>query len=68
MSQDGQHDLVADLLEPLPRVVLLPAVQAVLGVTNDDARRIVEAFDEYVAQPLEANLAKMHGRDLAHRA
>lgn len=59
VSRDRQHDLVADLLEPLPRVALVPAVQAVLGVTSEDARRIVEAFDEYVAQPLEVNLARM---------
>ena len=27
----------------------------------------MEAFDEFVAQPLVANLAKLHGRDLAKR-
>lgn len=28
---------------------------------------IVEAFDAFVAKPLEANLKKLHGRDLAKR-
>jgi hypothetical protein len=28
---------------------------------------IVEAFDAFVAKPLEADLKKLHGRDLAKR-
>jgi hypothetical protein len=45
-------DLVQDLLAPLPRTALVPAVQAVLGVTWQQADQIVKAFDEFVAQPL----------------
>jgi hypothetical protein len=46
---------------------LVPAVQAVLGVTRDKAERIVEAFDQFVSRPREANLKKLSGRDLAKR-
>jgi hypothetical protein len=60
-------DLVQELLAPLPRAALVPAVQAVLGVTSHQADQIVTAFDEFVAQPLEANLKKLQGRDLAKR-
>jgi hypothetical protein len=60
-------DLVQDLLAPLPRTALVPAVQAVLGVTWRQADQIATAFDEFVAQPLEANLKKLTGRDLAKR-
>jgi hypothetical protein len=60
-------DLVQDLLSPLPRTALVPAVQAVLGVTWQQADQIAKAFDEFVAQPLEANLKKLKGRDLAKR-
>src|SRR5262245_18804428 len=67
VSDQDTSDLVADLLAPIPLAVLVPAVQAVLGVTSAQAGAIVSAFDEYVAQPLEANLEKLHGRDLAKR-
>jgi Type II restriction endonuclease EcoO109I len=60
-------DLVQDLLTPLPRIALVPAVQAILGVTEHQADEIVTAFDEFVAQPLEANFKKLKGRDLAKR-
>jgi hypothetical protein len=46
---------------------MVPAVQAVLGVTKDKAERIVDAFDEFVSTPLESNLKKLSGRDLAKR-
>jgi hypothetical protein len=39
----------------------------VLGVTRQQADAIVRAFDEFVAQPLEANLKKLNGRDIAKR-
>jgi len=45
----------------------VPAVEAALGVSRRQADAIVQAFDEYVAQPLEANLRKLRGRDLARR-
>lgn len=60
-------DLAQDLFAPLPRKVLVPAVQAVLGVTSQQADEIVRAFDEFVARPLEGNLEKLTGRDLAAR-
>lgn len=63
-----QPDLVADLLEPIPRTAVVPAVRATLGLTHAQADRIVQAFDDFVAKPLEANLRKLHGRDLAKRS
>jgi len=62
-----ETDLFADLLAPIPRVAVVPAVRAALGVTHSQADRIIQAFDDFVAKPLEANLAKMRGRDLAKR-
>lgn len=62
-----QQSLFEDLLAPIPRKAVVPAVEAVLGVTHKKADRIVQAFDDYVSQPFEANLKKLHGRDLAKR-
>jgi hypothetical protein len=37
------------------------------GVPEKVATQIVQAFDDYVARPLEANLKNLYGRDLAKR-
>jgi hypothetical protein len=66
-AADQSNDLVADLVEPLPRAALVPAVQAVLGVTRHQANAITRAFDDFVAKPLERNFAKLTARDLAKR-
>jgi hypothetical protein len=53
---------------PLPnRSALYPQVQATLGVPLATATAIVDAFDTHVATPLQANLSKKRGRDLAKR-
>ena len=49
------------------RANLESQVQAILGIDDKRAAAIVRAFDDYVAKPLEANLAKKTGRDLANR-
>jgi hypothetical protein len=67
MPLSEQADLVSDLLAPIPRTAVVPAVRAALGVSHKHADRIVQAFDDFVAKPLEANLKKLHGRDLAKR-
>jgi hypothetical protein len=67
MPLNEQADLVSDLLAPIPRTAVVPAVRAALGVSQKQADRIVQAFDDFVAKPLEANLRKLHGRDLAKR-
>src|SRR5438105_1268682 len=64
LPYDGR-DMVGDLFAPLPRAALVLPVQAVLGVTRHQAEQIVAAFDDFVAAPLEANLKKRSGRDLA---
>jgi hypothetical protein len=46
---------------------MVPGVQAILGVPRERAERIVDAFDEFVSRPLEANLQRRSGRDLAKR-
>jgi hypothetical protein len=46
---------------------LVADVQRVLSVATSDADQIVQAFDEFVARPLESNLKKLRGRDLARR-
>jgi len=67
VNAEQQADLVADLLAPIPRKAVVPAVRATLGLSHGQADKIVQAFDDYVARPLEANFRKLHGRDLAKR-
>jgi hypothetical protein len=70
MTSEEQHeqaDLFDDLLAPIPRTAIVPAVRAALGLSERQSERIVEAFDDFVARPLAANLTKLHGRDLAKR-
>lgn len=52
---------------PPNRAQLTKQVQAVLGVTAATATEIVQAFDDVVAKPLQANLSKKKGRELAKR-
>ncbi len=66
-ASEPAPNLVEDLLSPLPRATLVTPIQAVLGVTQQQAERIVAAFDAVVARPMEANLQKLSGRDLAKR-
>lgn len=66
-EQRVQAELVSDLLAPIPRTAIVPAVRATLGLPHKQTDRIVQAFDDFVAQPLAANLKKLHGRDLAMR-
>jgi Type II restriction endonuclease EcoO109I len=42
-------------------------VRNALGVRPGQAAQIVQAFDDYVAKPLQANFARKSGRDLAKR-
>lgn len=42
-------------------------MRAALGLPQGTTDRIVQAFDDFVAKPLAANLAKLRGRDLAKR-
>jgi hypothetical protein len=66
MSEAGS-DLLDDVIAPLPRVALVHVVREILGISTQQARDVVEAFDAFVAQPLESNLRKLTGRDLAKR-
>jgi hypothetical protein len=66
-GRQEQADLVSDLLAPIPRTAIVPAVRAALGLSQRQTDRIVQAFDDFVARPLAANLTKLHGRDLAKR-
>jgi hypothetical protein len=59
MVEDQRTELLDDLLEPIPRKAVVPAVEATLGVPRKTADAIVEAFDDYVAKPLHANLKKL---------
>jgi hypothetical protein len=49
------------------RAQLATAVEEVLRVDSQTTEKIVQAFDDFVAKPLEANLKKLTGRDLAKR-
>ncbi len=49
------------------RALLTKAVEEVLGLDPRTTEKIVHAFDDFVARPLEANLKKLTGRDLAKR-
>jgi hypothetical protein len=63
----GRADLLDHLLEPIQRKAIAPAVEAALGLPRSKAEAIIEAFDLYVAQPLERNFARLRGRDLGRR-
>jgi hypothetical protein len=67
VTEAEQRQLLDDLLPAIPRNVVAPAIEAALGVNRRKAERIVQAFDDFVAKPLENNLSKLHGRDLAGR-
>lgn len=54
MSTDSRRQLVADIAN-------------VLGVPSRAAEAVVTAFDDVVARPLQQNLARKRGRDLARR-
>lgn len=49
------------------RSQLTHQVQNVLGVGASTSAEIVQAFDDVIARPLQANLSKKRGRDLAKR-
>jgi hypothetical protein len=66
-EQNEQADVLDDLLAPIPRTAIVPAVRAALGLSQRQSDQIVQAFDDFVARPLTANLTKLHGRDLAKR-
>jgi Type II restriction endonuclease EcoO109I len=53
--------------QPADRAGLVDRVRVALGVPLSAADAIVEAFDIIVARPLQENLAKKRGRDLAKR-
>jgi hypothetical protein len=65
--EESSSELLDDLLAPIPRKAVVPAFEAALGLSRRHADTIVQAFDDYVARPLEANLKKLYGRDLARR-
>src|SRR6266508_616085 len=67
MVEEQRSELIDDLLAPIPRKAVVPAVEAALGVSRAQADAIVQAFDDFVARPLETNLKKLRGRDLAKR-
>jgi hypothetical protein len=60
-------DLLDDVIAPLSRVALVSDVRQTLDVPPVEASQIVEAFDAFVARPLEASLERLTGRDLAKR-
>ena len=59
--------MLSDLLAPVSRARVVAEIQMVLGVTYDQADRIVSAFDALIADPLERNLKALNGRKLAKR-
>jgi hypothetical protein len=67
-EQQTPADLVSDLLAPIPRTAIVPAVRAALGLSQKLSDQVVQAFDDFVAKPLEANLKALKGRDLAKRS
>lgn len=60
-------DLIDELATGIPIAKLGPEVARILGVPRARADEIVRAFDSFVARPLESNLHKLRGRDLAKR-
>jgi hypothetical protein len=60
-ADEQAAEFVSDLLTEIPRTAVVPAVRAALGVPEKVAKQIVQAFDDYVARPLEANLKTSMG-------
>jgi hypothetical protein len=50
---------------PPDRAALNQQVQTALGIGAAAADEIVQAFDDVVGKPLQANLSQKQGRDLA---
>jgi hypothetical protein len=44
VTAEEQADLVSDLLAPLPRTAIVPAVRAALGLSHKLSDRVVQAF------------------------
>jgi hypothetical protein len=61
------RDLLDDLLGPLSRERIVSDVRTALGVEHAVAEEVVEAFDVFVAQPLQSNLRAFRGRDMPKR-
>lgn len=61
------HGPVSDLLVPIPRTPNVPVVWGALGLSHRQNDRIVQAFDDFVARTLEANLRNLRGRNPAKR-
>jgi hypothetical protein len=59
--------LSAALLTPVTRARVVAQLDMVLGVGYRKAKQVVEAFDEFVAKPLDKHLRKLNGRDLVKR-
>jgi len=66
-SPTDANELAAALLAPISRVRVVAEIEMVLGIETEHAQQIVEAFDVFVAAPLEQNLKRLNGRQLAGR-
>ena len=55
-SPTDANELAAALLAPISRVRVVAEIEMVLGIETEHAQQIVEAFDVFVAAPLEQNL------------
>jgi hypothetical protein len=62
----GRPSVPADVV-PLAPARAMVEVGAVLGVSRERAQEIVDSFQEFVSRPVEAQLKKLRGRQLALR-
>jgi len=62
-----KKELSADLLQKAARATVVDEVRSILGTSRTQTDAIVDAFETFVAQPLEHNLQRLRGRDLARR-
>jgi hypothetical protein len=63
----AEKELSADLFAKAARASVVDEVRSVLGTNRMQTDAIVEAFETFVAEPLERNLQRLRGRDLARR-
>jgi hypothetical protein len=63
----AKKDLSADLFQKAARATVVDEVRFILGTSRTQTDAIVMAFETFVAQPLQRNLERLRGRDLARR-
>ena len=55
MVDEKSPELLDELLAPIPRIAIVPAIEAALGLPRAKADAVVQAFDDFVAKALNGH-------------